>query len=353
MNSFISPFKGWLAAGFALLAIEAAIQLVAPHSLFDRTNFLQFSFGHDETLQRVFVFDKVKAFADSRPTILQAGDSSGFYGIEPAVVMRHLPPGVTYLNMSCCANLGYRGYYNILEFMAERNPTIKYMVLHVTPWTMPSPELWDSDGAALWGTPDLKVFGGAFYEEFQSIWRAFHLPSLAFRRQVTDRTYSLNGTFNQLDRPLTSSPAYSEFSDVFAQARGWTPETDKNAPVTTGDCIVAAPEFFSLRSISHKSSVEEVFGAFAAMARRHHAILVIAFQPVSCVRGSREENNKAQKFVDEFKQKNPDVEIPFPLFETWPSNLFSANPHILRGHTDLVGDRLGAAMAEIMKRHGS
>jgi hypothetical protein len=353
MSSFISPFKAWLAAGIIFLAIEATIQMVSPHNIFDRTNFLQFSFGRDETLQRVFVLDKVKAFADSRPTIIQAGDSSGFYGIEPAIVMRHLQAGVTYLNMSCCANLGYQGYYNILQFMAERNPTIKYMVLHVTPWTMPTSEMWDSDGAALWGTPDLKVFGGAFYEEFQSVWRNLHVPSMAFRRQVTDRAYYLNGLFNQIDRPLTSSPAYAEFSKGFIQARGWTPETDINAPLTTGDCIVAAPEFFSLRTMSYRSYVEEVFGAFAAMARRHHATLIIVFQPVSCQLGSRDSNRRALKFIDEFKRKNPDVEVPFPLFETWPSDLFSANPHILRGHTDLVGDRLGTAIAKIMAQHGS
>ena len=86
MSSFISPFKAWLAAGIILVAIEASIQFASPRSPFDRTNFLQFSFARDETPQRLFVYDKIKAFADSNPTIVQSGDSSGFYGIEPAVV---------------------------------------------------------------------------------------------------------------------------------------------------------------------------------------------------------------------------------------------------------------------------
>ena len=64
MSSFISPFKAWLAAGIIFLAIEATIQFVSPHSPFDRTNFLQFSFVRDETPQRLFIFDKIKAFAE-------------------------------------------------------------------------------------------------------------------------------------------------------------------------------------------------------------------------------------------------------------------------------------------------
>jgi hypothetical protein len=93
-------------------------------------------FAHDETPQRAFVYDKIRAFAGWHPTIVQSGDSSGSYGIEPSVVMRHQPPGVTYLNMSCCANLGYNVYYNILDFMLTHNPSVRYAVLYITPYTM-------------------------------------------------------------------------------------------------------------------------------------------------------------------------------------------------------------------------
>lgn len=141
MNSYISHFKEWIVAAAILLVLEGTIYAVAAPDPFDRTNFLQFSFGRAEPAQRLFVFHKLRAFEHSSPTIVQAGDSSGFYGIEPSVVMRHLPQGVSYLNMSCCANLGFRGYYNILEFMAEHNTSVRYMVLHFTPYTMPRPEM--------------------------------------------------------------------------------------------------------------------------------------------------------------------------------------------------------------------
>ena len=98
MSSYISHFKAWIGSAVIFAAIEAAVYLVASPSIFDRTNFLQFSFVHDETPQRLFVLEKIKAFANSNPTIVQSGDSSGFYGIDPRVVTRHLPTGTSYIN---------------------------------------------------------------------------------------------------------------------------------------------------------------------------------------------------------------------------------------------------------------
>src|SRR4051812_37984237 len=127
----LAPFRPWIAALLALLAIEASVYLIGHPNEFDRTNFLQLTFSRDEPPQRAFMYHKVKEFAYSNPTIVQSGDSSGFYGIEPLEIMKYLPQGVSYLNMSCCANLGYRGYYNVLQFMAERNKSVRYFVLHI------------------------------------------------------------------------------------------------------------------------------------------------------------------------------------------------------------------------------
>ena len=65
MSSFILPFRGWLAAALAFVSIELAVYAIAYPSIFDRTDFLQFSFSRDETPQRLFVLEKIKAFADS------------------------------------------------------------------------------------------------------------------------------------------------------------------------------------------------------------------------------------------------------------------------------------------------
>jgi hypothetical protein len=358
MSSYILPFKGWVTAALMLLAIEAAITWRAAPSPLDRTNFLQFSFARDETPQRLFVLDKIKAFSESSPTIVQSGDSSGFYGIEPAVVMKHLPKDVSYLNMSCCANLGYKGYYNILDMMAQHNSSIRYMVLHITPYTMPRPELWDEDGADLWGTPELKVFGDAVHEEFLSVWRIFHLPSLAYRGAVTDSIYNLRpvvdywyrtkGSLADYSRPLNEN--YAEFLKVFRQNRGFMRENDVRGGVYAAECDVPTPTFFSFRTMARKTYLEEILESYEALANRHGATLVVVFQPVGCVMGTGKGSEQARAAIARFKNAHPDVEIPFPLIETWPTELFSVPAHIRHEHTNKIGNRLGVAMSEIISR---
>ena len=76
-----------------------------------------------------------------------------------------------------------------MDMMGDHNPAIRYFVLQFTPYTMPRPELWGEDGAALCGGADIKVFGDAVYQEFMDPWQIFHFPSMAYRRRVTDYAY--------------------------------------------------------------------------------------------------------------------------------------------------------------------
>ncbi|WP_457492196.1 hypothetical protein [Tardiphaga sp. P5_C7] len=353
MSSYISPFKAWIAAASFILAFEAGIYIYKNPDPFDRTNFLQFSFLKDETPQRLFVHEKIKAFAFSNPEIVQSGDSSGFYGIDPRVVMSNLPTPASYLNMSCCANLGYRGYFNILDMMARNNSSIKYMVLHVTPYTMPRPEMWDSDGAALWAVPELKVFGDAVYDAYLSIWRVFQLPSLAFRRRVTDFVFYANGFFNEPGRPLLNNVNYLEFLKVFRESSGFMKETDPRVAVSPAECDVPTPTFFSFRGMRNKTYLEEVFDSYADLAARHRAKLVVVFQPVACSLGTGKGSQEARAVIEDFKKSHPEVEIPFPLIETWPADMFSVPAHVKAEYTDKIGHRLGRAMSDIMTRNGS
>jgi hypothetical protein len=371
MSSSISRSKAWFLAAAIIVAYEAIIGVMAAPSLFERTNFLQHMFARAEPMQRLFVFHKLKAFEHSNPTVVQSGDSSGFYGIEPSVVMKHLPKDVSYLNMSCCANLGFNGYYNIFEFMARRNPSLRYMVLHITPYTMPRPETWNADGANLWGTPGLEVFGDAVYNEFVAPRQIMHPPSLAYRGRVTQVAYSLPrllgyrlgqrspdpqvlpaGGEAPVDFLRADSPMYLEFLGTVTPARGWMPESDIRGGVYASECEIPTPDFLDFRTRLRKTYLEEVFDSFAALAKRHDAILVIVFQPVACVFGTGEPSAIARAVVAKFKRDHPDVEIPFPLIETWPAEIFSVPAHVRREYTDRIGDRLGNAMAEIVARRG-
>ena len=148
---------------------------------------------------------------------------------------------------------------NVLEFMAEHNPSIKYLGLHFTPYTMPLPQTWDSDGAALWGFPDITVFGQAVYDAFLSPWRKLtHIPSLAYRRRITDFAFYINGTFNQVDRPLLRNDNYFEFLRVFRDTHGWMRETDHRVEVPATECGVPAPSFFDIWTLSRKTYLQEI-----------------------------------------------------------------------------------------------
>jgi hypothetical protein len=352
MNSSILPFKPWIAALALVAAIECLVQLVYSPPLTERTNFLQFSFARDETAQRLFMYDKLTTFADSNPAIVQSGDSSGFYGIEPKTIMRYLPEGMTYLNLSCCANLGFNGYYNVFRFMADRNPGLRYLVLHITPYTMPRPELWNNDGAALWGDSNIKVFGDAIYREFVSPQRYVYPPSLAFRRDVSGRIFYLDGLLRQLDRPLLQNENYLEFLRVYKSNLGWMPETDVRGGVYASECDIAESETFDAHSLGWKTYTEEVLDAFADLAKKYQKTLVVVFQPVACVYGTGHGSEKTRQAIEHFRIEHPEVEMPFPLITTWPADLFSVPAHIRHEHTDLLTQRLGPAMAEIVARRG-
>ena len=81
----------------------------------ERSNFLSLSYLRPE-VHRLIVDEKLRAFARSSPDIIQIGDSTGFYGVNSDIVTNHLG-GLRYLNLSCCANMGFDGYYAVAHFM--------------------------------------------------------------------------------------------------------------------------------------------------------------------------------------------------------------------------------------------
>ncbi len=49
------------------------------------------------------------------------------------MVNEYLPKGIKYINMSCCANMGYRGFYAVMDYFSARNKEMKYFVLYKSP----------------------------------------------------------------------------------------------------------------------------------------------------------------------------------------------------------------------------
>jgi hypothetical protein len=350
MNSYISHFKPWFLALAIIALIEGAYFAYAHPPLMDRTNLLQYGFAKPELPQRLFTWHKLRDLADGNWTVAQVGDSSGFHGIDPRIVETFLPDGQTYVNMSCCANQGFMGYYNVLKYTLEQSPSIKYAVLHFTPYTMPNQAVWKDDGAALWGDSNITVFGEAIGKEVNQPFTWAKLPTLALRQPLTQEIFYLGEKFRRRDQPLLDNVNYLSFLESYKTTHGWMPASDPPTLVAQTECVM--PTHPSQRWIPpyYDTLLEEVLATYASLARAHDAKLVVVFQPVACVLGTGAGSKDAREAVQRFAKSNPDVAIPFPLIETWPQDRFLVPAHVTNEAVPLTSSRLGNALAEIIRQ---
>lgn len=353
MSSSISSFRPWLIALAMLVAFEGAVLLArAPHPV-DRGSILELSYSRDETPQRLFTFHKLRTFSGADATFVMSGDSSGLFGINPLEVEEQLPAGARFYNLSCCANLGYSGYYYILEWMLRQNEgALRYVVLHVTPYTLPRPETWYGEGASLWATPDLTTFGPVIGRTLTRVERFTNLPSLAWRRDVTWFYYNLNGLVLPYDRPLSQNHRYKQFLEMYERTRGWMPEADRRVQVPATECRLPTHDVFDPPSLRMRPLINVVFDAYAAMVRSYGARLIVVFQPVACTVGTGRGSAEARAQFDRFMAENPDVIVPFPMIYTLPSDRFSVPAHVKDEWRPENSSRLGKALAEILARDG-
>src|SRR5262249_12811124 len=135
MRSYASALRPFVIALAVIALTEAVFGLALRPNIVERTKFSLLDRFHSTA-----IFRKLGEFADSSPDIVQVGDSTGFHGVRPDGGMRYLG-GLKYLNLSCCARMGSRGYYGIADFMLRRNPSIKAVVLYVGLRNLPRADL--------------------------------------------------------------------------------------------------------------------------------------------------------------------------------------------------------------------
>ncbi len=162
----------------------------------------------------------------------------------------------------------------------------------------------------------------------------------------------MGGLLRRLDRPLLQNENYLEFLRVYKSTLGWMPENDVRDGVYASECNIVESEAFDVHSLGWKTYTEEVLDAFAELAQKYRKTLVVVFQPVACVNGTGRGSAKTREAIEHFRTEHPEVEMPFPLITTWPVDLFSVPAHIRHEHTELLTQRLGPAMAEIVGRRG-
>jgi hypothetical protein len=222
MTSFISSFRPLIAAAIAVVGMEAAIATALHPTPVERANYLNWTFDQPEPFHKLVIYEKMNRLALSKPDIVQVGDSGGFHGVRPDIVMRYLG-GLRYVNLSCCANTGYDGYYDIAKFAFDRTPHPKAIVLYMSFNNIPHKDSLQTNG--ILGTAKI-------HDAFSGPWSALDVPSETLRPKITEVIYTLDGLIMPRRTGFTNSALTQEATRSVDENFGWWAEHDPRMAAT-------------------------------------------------------------------------------------------------------------------------
>jgi len=325
-----------IAVALAVIAlIEGVCGLVLRPGLVERTKFNLLNRFHTTA-----IFGKLADFADSSPDIIQVGDSSGFHGVNPDVVTRYLG-GLKYLNLSCCAGMGYSAYYGIADFMLRRNPSIKAVVLYISLRDLPRAE-------SIRGQQQL----GAFIENSLATPFAYlSPPTVALRQRIVD-AFERRGQ-SKIDAIFTD-----ELRQSAREHNGWWAEHDRRLAgakrvefwrQTCGATGIAAQgDEQSFYGDDKQSYMLTEFARFAELAARHGAKFVVLFHPYSCrgLEGNFLSARRAELRNLMNRYANMTF-LPERMLEIWPTEKFVSADHLRVGYDEENFRRVGRLLAPV------
>jgi hypothetical protein len=335
MSSFIFSFRAVFLALGVIAATEGVCALALRPGIVERTKFNLIDRFHSAV-----IFGKLDDFADSAPDIVQVGDSSGLHGVEPDIVMRYLS-GLKYVNLSCCAALGYRGYYGIADFMLRRNPGIKAVVLYVSLNNLPRVDLIDGQ----------HQLGAFIQNSLTTPFASLSPATVALRQRIVDAMEKKGQA--KTDAVFTD--------DMRASARahnGWWAEhdrrlvADKRTAFWRGACgptgIKAWDDQPSYYASDGQSYMLTELERFALLTQHHGAKLIVLFHPFSCrgVEGNFLDARRAD--LRTLVERHPNViALPEQMLEPWPTEKFVSGDHLRVGYDEENGKRVGKLLAGV------
>ena len=330
MSSFISAFKPILAAVAVIAGIEAAVTAVRQPDDVERSNFLTFGYLRPEG-HRLIVYEKLRAFSRSSPDIIQVGDSSGFYGVNADLVTSRLD-GLRYVNLSCCAPMGFDGYYAVAHFMLRRNPSIKAVVLYIGPFNFVSV---DSDVS----------FAEPIQNSFDSLRSYVMPPSLALRQDVIKAIYGAS-------RISSFNPEIEHKLEFIRHHNGWLAEDDIRLSGRARDDYwreQCGPEHL----ITWHHVDRRLFGKIdrlAALTAAYDAKLILMVQPLPCPFAGRAFDDTVRD-LDRLRLAYPNLVVaPTDAFFSLPTDKFSSFPHLRIGSEIMNSQRVAQAVAQALDR---
>ena len=339
MNSFIFSFRAVLLALGVIAATEGVCALALRPGIVERTKFNLL-----DRFQSAVIFGKLNEFADSAPDVIQVGDSSGFHGVRPDVVMRYLD-GLTYVNLSCCAALGYRGYYGIADFMLRRNPGIKAVVLYVSLNNLPRADLIEGQ----------HQFGEFIQNSLTTPFSYLSPATVALRQRIVD-------AMEKKGQARTDAVFTDDMRVSAREHNGWWAEHDRRLGgdkriafwrATCGETGAKAIDPASYYAADRQSYMLTELERFAALAAHHGAKLIVAFQPFSC-RGLDADFLAARRAdVRTLMSRHRNISVvPEQILDVWPTEKFVSGDHLRVGYDAENSIRFGKALARSLGTDG-
>ena len=342
MNSFISAFKPILVAAAVIAGLEAAVMAARSPNDVERSNFLTFGYMRPE-VHRLIVYEKLRAFGWSSPDIVQIGDSSGFYGVNADLVTSQLG-GLRYVNLSCCAHMGFDGYYAVAHFMLKRNPSIKAVVLYIGPFNFIST---DTDGS----------FAQPIQNSFDSLRSYVMPPSLALRENVVKAIYGPA-------RTSSANPEVEHKLEFIRHHDGWLAEDDIRLSGKARDDYwreQCGPGRFILWNDRDDSYSRDLLGrrewrlfdkiaGLAALTAGYNAKLILMVQPLPCPFAGTAFGARVRD-LDRLRSLYPNLVVaPADVFFSLPTDRFSSFPHLRIGSEIANSQRVALAVAQALGR---
>ena len=345
--------KPFLIALGAIALLELVIHVIGNDGLYN-TDFFDFSPLQKDVLQKHVIYDKyIRILPDVSTDAVQVGDSSGFYGVIPAEVSKEAP-SVTYLNLNCCGDTGWAGFFHEAQLALRSHDKPKFLVLHVTPFWAPASPTFRGDN-------QLSVLIRDYLLK-DDWWHKVRMPSEGYRLRVTNLVYHGEWlddfAYENFDYPTIGYPTIRAWRKQFAQARGWSP-IPPEVPTNESLLKVATPIACPLESafsetkylgLVHENSLYDYLRRFAELAHAHETRFVFITNPLPCIVQDDAISKDIARQIERFKAEYPDAIIPFPFLRQWPREAFRDRWHLntegATHHSRLIGEALRLAVKQ-------
>lgn len=313
-----------------IAGLEAVVMAARRPNDVERSNFLALGYLRPES-HRSIIYEKLRAFGWSSPDVIQIGDSTGFYGVNSNIVTSRLG-GLRYVNMSCCANMGFDGYYAVAHFMLRHDSSIKAVVLYINAFNFISID------------PDVS-FADPIRNSFDSLRSYVMPPSLALREEILKAVYGPS-------RMPTANPELEHKLGFIRDHSGWLAEDDIRRSGKSLDDYwrtQCGPERLIVWHDVDRRIFDKI-ASLAALTAEYNAKLILMVQPLPCPFAG-EAFAAAVRGLDRLRSAYPNLVVaPSEVFFSLPSDNFSSFPHLRIGSEITNSQRVALAVARALDR---